>query len=493
MRLGTAVVTAALLWGALSLAPASAAEGVRISLSIPGENPLHNDDGRPVLVAGLWHEISLSLDSPIQDSLTVSASSLDSPDEDMSGHYIWERDEVSDRWSDPLYDFFIIPSLSQSNGQEVLFHVGIDAAANPGTWRLEVIKDGASLAEELLEVRSPKISYGLSSADFTFRAEPFKTAVLSSEDVSQYLRVINQGNVPLLLDVDFDSLKNRLSLVNPSKVAHVYDDKRYYLRLSLDPRPPQIIEVTGTSRLEVTYIVPSPGSSQLVPAFEGTFSLKVIVGRSGYAVRPLGNIIFQTLESLRAEYGSLVTWQVYLTGDQPVSFDVDVMDARLVGVSHEGDPLDLPAVLTPSPMAELPVTLQVEADVPSTEAEVIFTIRLLDTGEVKTFRTSILVGPKPPATLHPSYLWLFASFISASVLALVGYNHWRFNTSPAGRRSSDDRSKRSRRKEKDDPKSGKAKATGKRARPDERRDRKRKDKRNRTSTGGGSSKKKGGG
>ncbi len=435
MRIGPIAVLAALLFSALSVVPATASEGVDLSLQIPGEALLFGENGIPVLVAGVWHRVSVTLASQPQNSLALWAHLVGYQKQDMSSYYRWERDETNDTWFDPLYDAFIRPELSSSGGTEVLFHIGIDAAAIPGTWRLEIIQDGLPIAEWLLEVRSPQISYGLSSADFNFRAEPWTAATLSSEDQGQYLRVINQGNIPLRLHVSFDKLQNRLSLVNPSDVAHVNDDTRYFLRLTLDPRPPQIIKVKGVSRVEVDHVVPSPGASQLLPAIEGEFNLNVVVGRTGYSVQALGNLIFQTLETLRADYGSLVTWQVYLTGDQEVSFQVEVNEARLVGVLQGESRLVLPAVLTTFPDAELPLTMQVRTDVPSTVAEVTFTIRILETGEVKVFRTTITVGPKPIDTpIIRSYLWLFASIASVSVLALVSYNHWKFVNLTVGKR-----------------------------------------------------------
>ncbi len=193
----------------------------------------------------------------------------------------------------------------------------------------------------------------------------------------------------------------------------------------------------GTARVEATHLIPSPGSAQLVPSFEGDFSLKVIVGRSGYNVQQVGNVVFQTLFSMTADYGSLVIWEVYLTGAQDVSLDVEVVGARLVDISSGGNSLTLPALLSPSPTSETPVTVQVMADVPSTEAEVLFTLTLLDSGEVQTYRTVIVVGAKPSTpSLEPSLLWLFASVISASVLALVSYNHLRLEPRSTSRRSS---------------------------------------------------------
>lgn len=438
MRFGTIAAIAALMVAVaiFSSGTASSSEDFSISLNIPGEAPLFNGEGEPVLVSGIWHDLSLVLATPPQKSLTLEAFSLESGSGGMTSHYEWKRDEVNDTWSDPLYGFFVDPTLSYSEGQTFTFRLGVDTTAAEGKWQLTIQQDGASVGQRILEVRDPVLGYGLSSADFNFRAEPFKQAEFDSEDLGQYLRVINHGNVPLRMSVSFDKLQSRISLINPAEIAHVNDERRYYIGLELDPRPPQIIHVEAISRVEATYLIPSPGASQIIPAIEEEFGLSVIIGRSGYAVRTVGEVIFQTLDSLTAAYGSLVTWQVFLTGDEQVSLDVDVVDATLVGVLQGDNILTLPTILNPTPSAELPLTLQVHTSVPSTTAEVIFTLTLVETGEVTIYKTTISVGAKPPSPqLQPSLMWFFASLVSASVLAITTYNHWRFiNLGTAGLR-----------------------------------------------------------
>ncbi len=429
MRYGTIAALAALMVAVAVISPstASSSEGLSISLNIPGENPVLNSLGEPVLVAGFWHDLTLNLEDPTQDRVTLEALSVDSGPGYMANRYLWERDEVNDTWSDPLYGFFVEPALSSSEGQKLTFRLGVDTTATAGKWELNVNQDGVSLGRFPLEVRDPILGYGLSSADFNFRAEPFKQAEFDSEDFGQYLRVLNHGNVPLRMSVSFDKLQGRISLINPSDIAHVNDERKYYLHLDLDPRPPQIIQVKGISRVELTQLIPSPGASRIIPAIEEEFGLKVTIGRAGYAVRTVGEVVFQTLDSLTADYGSLVTWQVFLTGDEQVSLDIEVVNAQLIGVLGGDEMLSLPVVLNPTPNAELPLTLQVLTVVPSTTAEVIFTLTLLETGEVTVYKTMIMVGARPPSPpLQPSLMWFFASLVSASVLAITTYNHWRF-------------------------------------------------------------------
>lgn len=434
MRIGVKAVLALLLLSALSLVPPAKAETITVSLAMPGEPPLSNSNGQPILVAGIWHRITVDLETLATSTIALEASSTSALSWDMTSFYRWERNESVGTWTDPLYDTFIDPSLSSSDGTTLVFYAGVDAGALTGTWRLRVFRDASIVDERLFEVQAPRISYGLSVADFVFRVAPFTEAQISTESTSKYIRLINEGNVPLRLQATFDLLQERLTVTNPDEVAHVSKDARYYLFLSLDPRPPQIIGIEGTARVEVQHIIPSPGAAQIIPSFENEFGVKVIVGRIGYQVEAIGNVIFQTITDLQADYSSMVAWQVFLTGSQQVSMDVTVSGVRLLGVYQGSERLTLPAVITPNPDTELPITVQVMTDIPNIEAQVMFDLVLLATGDNRTFITIINVGPRTPIALQPSHLWLFASLISASVLALVSYNHWRLGGIAGGKR-----------------------------------------------------------
>ncbi len=487
-----ALITLAVGFSLFGLVPASASEDLQVVLQMPGETSLTNAQGQPVWVAGVWHDLSLTLESPLGETLAIEASAIGISGGGLGSHYKWERNQQTDTWSDLLYGLFIRPELSRSTGNEIVFHLGLDAAAVPGAWSIVVTQDGALLGDQSIEVRTPRMAYGVSSADFNLRGEPFKGVELFSEDRNQYLRIINNGNVPLRLSVTFDRLQSRLRVVNPSEVVHVHSEVKFFVSANIDPRPPQIVEVNGIARVEVSGRIPSSGASQILPALESEFDLKVIIGRSGYTVQAFGNVIFQTLDTLRADYNSIVTWNVFLTGDEDVAVDVGVSGAHLVGVFQGDAPLTLPVTLRPPANGELALTLQVLADQPSTFAEVVFALELPRTGEVQLFRTSIIVGPRPaPGLLPPSYLWLFASLVTGSVLAFVSYNQLRAGraASPpreASRRGKGDRPRSRQGKKREDPRLG-----GKKRKPSkgggEKQPKggdKKRDKRSRTNKGG---------
>lgn len=394
------------------------------TIHMPGEVPLATPGGTPILVAGIWHEVSVLLSAPV-GSVAMNATLPGATPDGIRTTYRWTWDAATQTWSDPLYDTFIRPDLSSAEGPRLTFVLGVDAEAIPGLWRFDVFEDAVLSAGFDVAVERPILNYGLSAADFSLQVEPFTPAQLSSRPSGQYIRVANQGNVPLQLAVSFDILQAELSIENPADAAHVYSDARYYVQLAANPLPPSIIQVRGVSRVEALHVVPSSGAATINPSIEGTFSLTLRVGRSGYAVQVVGNVVFQTLESIRVDYGATATWQVYLTGEQSVSLSIEASNARLVGAFVDGQALSFPATLVVSGDRELPVTVQVEANRLG-PANVTFTIHLLTTGDTRTFTTSVLVTGGPAAA-DPSvtYLWIIGAIAAAIVFGFVGVSQWR--------------------------------------------------------------------
>src|SRR5207302_10464187 len=147
------------------------------------------------------------------------------------------------------------------------FGIGVDRDASHVTWSLIAASGNSTLVTLSVEVQAPRVSYGISAADFQFRVDPFTAADLSSQIGSQHHRLIDQGNVPLRLTVSFDVLRSQLSLENSGVVTHPNSESMYYLHLASGPMPPQIVRVNGLANVSVLYVIPSSGSTLLVPTF----------------------------------------------------------------------------------------------------------------------------------------------------------------------------------------------------------------------------------
>ena len=424
-RASTAVFLILIITSGLFLLPSARAAGATISLQMLGEASL-SDAGVPVMVAGIWHEVLVNLTSSLSGSLTLRATLPGAGSPDMTNTYAWVRNEANNSWSDPLYATFIRDDLSGSDGVHIAFVVGVDARASPGLWTFSASEGNVTLVTQTIEVESARVGYGISAADFLFRVTPFQAADLNSQATGQYLRVINEGTVPLALKVTFDILQGALSVVNPAATAHVGGEAIYYLRASVSPLPPQLIHVQGTANVTVQYLVPSPGATQLMPTFQQPFAVTVSVSRSGYAVKEVGNVAFQTLDSLTLVHGSVTTWQVFLTGSQDVSLDLSLAGGRLAGIFANGQSLTLPATLHPTTSEELAVTLQIEPTDPA-GGTVVFTLHLLSTGDTQTFTTRLVVTNWPlnsPATTV-SILWMVGAALASLIFVVVGFSQYR--------------------------------------------------------------------
>jgi len=414
-----------LIAGHPNLSGSAQAATATFGMHIVGESPTF-DAGLPVLVAGVWHQVALNLSSTLSTPITLRAILPGSGSPSPANTYEWVRYQSNDSWADVRYGTFLRADLSSDDGTHVVFGIGVDGEASPGTWTLIASSGNSTLVTQSVEVQAPRVSYGISAADFQFRVDPFTAADLSSQIGSQHLRLIDQGNVPLRLTVSFDVLRSQLSLENSGVVTHPNSESMYYLHLASGPMPPQIVRANGLANVSVLYVVPSSGSTLLVPTFEQPFGVSVQVGRSGYALKVVGGVVFQTLDTVRVDYGSRTIWQVYVTGSQNVSLDVSASGVRLLGVSTEGHPIGLPATLALSPSSEYPLTIQVEADQagPST---VTFALHLLATGEVQTFTTTILVNGGPAGTSSGAvlYLWIGGSVGASLVFGFVASSQWK--------------------------------------------------------------------
>ncbi len=91
-----ALATLVVGFSLFGLVPASASEDLEVVLRMPGETSLTNAQGQPVWVAGVWHDLSLSLEAPIEETLAIEASAIGVSGGGMGSHYKWERDQQND-------------------------------------------------------------------------------------------------------------------------------------------------------------------------------------------------------------------------------------------------------------------------------------------------------------------------------------------------------------------------------------------------------------
>jgi len=411
------------------------AAGATLGLHMVGEPPGF-DAGVPVLVAGVWHQVTVNLTSTLSAPLTIRAVLPGSGTPSPANTYEWARYPSNDSWADVRYGTFLQVDLSSDDGLHVIFGVGIDGQANPGTWTFTASSGASTLVVQSVEVQAPRVAYGISAADFQFRVDPFTAADVSSQTGSQHLRLIDQGNVPLRLTVSFDVLRSQLSLENPSVITHPGSESLYHLHLAAGPMPPQIVRVNGLANVSVLYVIPSSGSTLLVPTFQQPFGASVQVGRSGYALKIVGGVVFQTLDTVRVDYGSRAIWQVYITGSQDVSFDASSSGVRILGVASSGSGITLPTTLALSAGSEYPLSVQIEAN-QAGPATVTFSLHLLATGEVQSFTTTIVVngGPAGISNAAVTYLWIIGSVGASIVFGFVAFSQWKHRRRGGSERS----------------------------------------------------------
>src|SRR5512137_2797215 len=83
-----------------------------VSLHMAGEMPLWNGT-TPVLVAGIWHQITVNLTTFLNGgSLTLRLALPGASPPSTANTYEWVRAEANDSWYDSLYGAFLRRNLS---------------------------------------------------------------------------------------------------------------------------------------------------------------------------------------------------------------------------------------------------------------------------------------------------------------------------------------------------------------------------------------------
>src|SRR5207247_5988714 len=163
-----------------NLSGSAQAATATFGMHIVGASPTF-DAGLPVLVAGVWHQVALNLSSTLSTPITLRAILPGSGSPSPANTYEWVRYQSNDSWAEVRYGTCLSVGLSSDDGTHVVFEIGIDGEASPGTWTFSASSGNSTLVSQSVEVQAPRVSYGISAADFQLRVDPFTAADLSSQ------------------------------------------------------------------------------------------------------------------------------------------------------------------------------------------------------------------------------------------------------------------------------------------------------------------------
>ena len=396
------------------------AKSVEIDIRIPDESPRQAFD-RPVLVAGVWHYVNITLEQSYSNVSIAAWKGGSAPIErDYTNYYEW----WSDGWGGN--ESYIDPSKCEKNGNTCSFYIGLDSRAYSGNWTFNITADSKHINKEVF-VETPVSGFGISSG-IDLKVEPFTAETVSS--TPNYLRIRNNGNLPLQVQVRYDRYVERIATSNlppDGIVAHVMGETKHYVSFNIDTDdwPPQIIDITGTINATPIYIIPIPASIALIQAFEQSFPVTVFIGHSGYRLAEMGaGVTFQYKNVLIASWNEKVNLTVYLCGEGEINFNVGCENLTLLNVTYENAEKTLPFNIISTNKSEKVVRVCVQATEPNVWGVVRYTLTMNETSY--TYYTAIEVGSKPSGVdetpeeeTSPLGIWAVLAVIGVVVLYMV--------------------------------------------------------------------------
>lgn len=393
--------------GIFSFFPSVCADDVNVNIHMLGEDARTRFDN-PVIVAGIWHYINITLNDQVSTDLTLKFYKGDSIPakglRDETNYYEWKYNANNQVWTDENEyggNSYINDMNCQKTSNTYSFCVGVADTLSSITgqyenWTLDIYKDGGMLYSEKVLLEKPIIGPAKYHADvIKFYVEPFTELDVEGDD---YIIVENVGNVPLEINIDYKTFNDLFEVTNSSKKLSPHGTFNLYFTLHSESWKPGILKISGTNAVIASIpnyliVITAPitfNVSQIINAA----NLEVYVGHSNYIIQELPgtNIVFQYEKELEMNEGQIRDINVYISGEGNVTLDIrgDEENLQILKVTSE-DKEGSPLTITSTNTSENTVTIRVEA---LKENKVgIITYNLMVDGEIQTFSTKISIGP----------------------------------------------------------------------------------------------------
>ena len=412
-----------------------------ISLHIIGEAQ-RSRAGNPVLVAGVWHYLNITLvnSEPSKLSVIMYKGSTLPPviEEDESTYYSWEYDgswKDTTGYGENIYSY-ITESNCKKTGNTYSFYIGIrsDVVKNTNIdqidydkWTLEIKADNILIQNTSLTVEEPVIGFASKSAEFYLRCEPFTSTEIIPDHT---FGIINLYNIPFSINLSYTQFENRLTTTNTEIVVHPNQTTSHEITVTTPSWPPGIITIEGIIQVISKHVLQT-GVVSLPAAPTQNFPLiKIYVGRSNYTIyeSPTTGIVFQYEENLEAEYDEIKNITTYLSGNGEATVTITCENATLLNIYHEDTLLEqMPFTIQSTNTSEEHIVSQIHFTQENTIAIITYQLEL--DGEIQTFKTKINVGPKTiteEETSDNTLLIIVIGIITVLVIVYMIYSQMKY-------------------------------------------------------------------
>ncbi len=427
----------------LSTISLSADENITVDISIL-DQPAQFHDGKPKIVAGLWHLLTFEGISETNTVLTLTVYKDTSipAEKNATNYYQWEYTPlVTTPWqrTTTYGNQTINPSRSEIGPNFVTFCIGIPDYL-PGTafynegWTIELSSEDITLFNDSFYLEKPTRGFAKSRGDrLSFSVDPFTQMQASASD---YLTLKNTGNVPLNVTIDFKTLNNLLNYIESNTQIPAKGQQNYKLELNAESWKPQRISQRGDAKALVSnhYLLDEDTSGTTISLQTALVidvpTINIFVGHNNFELTTLDEstgFSFQHQRSISMNEGETRTINAYLSGEGTASVSIQVdNNVSLIQLTRNDLPAQSPFTIISTDNEEQVIGVQIKALSENRNGLITYTLET-ESGTT-SFTTRINVGP-PATSEQPSPFGATSTVTIIVLLALISaasimlYNH----------------------------------------------------------------------
>jgi hypothetical protein len=365
----------------------------------------------PVMVAGIWHYINVSIDAQdFQDLILKFHSGTSIPNEanrDETNYYEWKYDKNNQLWLD-MKEYsgyvYINNESSQTIANTYSFCVGINSNAisnlikgeiEYNNWTLKVYKDQTLLTSQVILVEEPVTGLAKSHGDILkFYVEPF---TIMTDVADDYFKIENTGNIPLVISVDYAEYSDNIYVPELNTKIPADQSKSFDgILLQSESWKPGTLKKTGLitqGRIPEGYIITTANIVFETSPGINSPDIEISVGRYDYEIQewPDNDIVFQYEKELELKEGKVTDIYIYISGNGIVQLNFRTDNISILKVFDESVADTPPLTISSNDDSEHEVKLRVKALKEDITSYIYYDLEIED--NVRTLKTTIQVGP----------------------------------------------------------------------------------------------------
>ncbi|MEF8848476.1 MAG: hypothetical protein V5A68_05010 [Candidatus Thermoplasmatota archaeon] len=420
-----------------------------VDIHIPNEERQTTKEGKQILVAGIWHQINISMPNQIPRELSLilykgdSKPSIDN--RNKTNYYEWRYDDnAENRWMNITgYDNFSYIKLNKSQKLKNVysFYIGINEYLPnepfcKDDWTLEIYENDEKFFSEKIIVEKPTRGLAHSHGDnIYFYVDPYTEMTAGGSD---YFTLKNTGNLPFKMSVKYPKFQSIIEFQDFTYYISPHDKANYHLKLHSESWRPQKAKDTQGEAIgrvpEKLIVMDSDAMVVLKSALAvNAPGLHLYVGHSNLEMDEniLGSdITFQYKKNLYLNEGEIKNINAYLSGEGTVDLDIwtkDTKNIRILEIRKNDEKINMPIQVVSDIDFEQKFTIKVEAVREGKIGYINYRLDL-DNGKTKEFQTKIEVQPpklnKNPANQEESNIGgnsLTTILVTGALITLFGY------------------------------------------------------------------------